>query len=153
MLFRASQHDFLASKFHQFCDSIPDTVTIVLTEYNRIIAAYTPLKWGTANGKFVADPSCRSFLLQLELREKMMVKSEECSKAIYDKSDCGPYFGGECADFAIRDNCHQKGGFYSYFSRVYNCEGKYKSNIFTYGILGGASECRVLEYEVFQVIR
>jgi hypothetical protein len=47
LLFRASYHNFQAEKFHQFCDNVPDTVTIIRTEFNKSIAAYTPLKWSS----------------------------------------------------------------------------------------------------------
>lgn len=31
LLFRASEHDFSAVKFHQYCDGIPHTLTLVRT--------------------------------------------------------------------------------------------------------------------------
>jgi hypothetical protein len=71
LLFRASEHQFKAAKFHQFCDNIPNTFTLIRTEFGKTIAAYTPLKWTSLNGQWAADPSRRSFLLQLDLKEKM----------------------------------------------------------------------------------
>lgn len=51
--------------------SIPILISIC-TEFSRTIAAYTPLKWqATEKGIFAADTSLNSFLLQLELKEKM----------------------------------------------------------------------------------
>jgi hypothetical protein len=44
---------------------------LAFTELGKTIAAYTPLKWGSPKRQHVADPSDRSFLLQLDLREKM----------------------------------------------------------------------------------
>lgn len=45
LLFRASEHDFSALKFHQFCDGVPHTLTIIATEFGKTIAGYTPLTW------------------------------------------------------------------------------------------------------------
>ena len=45
LLYRASDNQFLAKKFHEKCDGIENTVTIVETEFGKIIGGYTPLKW------------------------------------------------------------------------------------------------------------
>jgi hypothetical protein len=105
LLFRASEHQFKAAKFHQVCDNIPDTVTIVRTEFGKTIAAYTPLKWTSLNNQPVADPSRRSFLLQLDLREKMTLIQGQEGKAIYDHPNWGPTFGGG-GDICIANSCN-----------------------------------------------
>jgi hypothetical protein len=104
LLFRASEHQFKAAKFHQYCDNIPDTVTFVRTEFGKTIAAYTPLKWGSLN-QYVADPSRRSFMLHLNLREKMTLIQGQEGKAICDNPNYGPIFGGGC-DVCITDSCN-----------------------------------------------
>jgi hypothetical protein len=75
LLFRASEHNFEAIKFHEHCDTFSPTLTIIRTEFNRTIAAYTEIKWNSV-GNFVSDYSNRSFLLQLELKEKMSLLKE-----------------------------------------------------------------------------
>lgn len=59
LLFRASQHHFLAGKFHQICDGIPNTITIIKTEFGRTIAGYTPLTWNASpSGTHAIDTEC-----------------------------------------------------------------------------------------------
>jgi hypothetical protein len=73
LLFRASDHGFSALKFHQFCDGVPHTLTLLTTEYGKTLAGYTPLIWESPSsekfpyGRYVADLSRRSFLLSLDL--------------------------------------------------------------------------------------
>ena len=45
LLFRASDHNFEAAKFHQNCDKIPNTLTIAKTEFGKIIGGFTTLEW------------------------------------------------------------------------------------------------------------
>ena len=56
LLYRASDNGFCAKKFHEKCDGIVDTVTVVLTEFDRKIGGYTPLKWSSPpTGAYTAD--------------------------------------------------------------------------------------------------
>ena len=72
LLYRASENEFSAKEFHNKCDNIEHTFTLIRTEFGRTIAGYTPLKWNqVANKNFAADNSKKSFLLQLDLRKKM----------------------------------------------------------------------------------
>lgn len=45
LVFRASEHNFLARAFHERCDKIGDTLVLIRTEYGKIIGGYTPLTW------------------------------------------------------------------------------------------------------------
>jgi hypothetical protein len=45
LLFRASEHGFDAQKFHQSCDNIQDTVTLVRTSKGKTIAGYSHREW------------------------------------------------------------------------------------------------------------
>jgi ATP-dependent RNA circularization protein (DNA/RNA ligase family) len=42
LLYRASDNDYDAVKFHQKCDQIPHTLVIAKTEHKKIIGGYTP---------------------------------------------------------------------------------------------------------------
>lgn len=69
LIFRASEHGFKASRFHLDCD-IPNTLTIIKTEFGRTIAGYTPLAWN-AGKSFTKDESGKSFLLLLESNQRL----------------------------------------------------------------------------------
>ena len=88
LLFRGSEHKYSAEKFHDMCDNIPHTLTLVRTEFKKTIAGYTPLMWNqntdSNSDYFAADKDGLSFLLSLDIFERM--KLFDKSKAIY----CGP---------------------------------------------------------------
>ena len=68
MLYRASENNFSALEFHKKCDSIGETVTLVETEYGKIIGGYTPLPWNSSKKHWAADKSMTSFIFSLDLR-------------------------------------------------------------------------------------
>ena len=45
LLFRASEHDFKAKRFHQKCDGVHGTLTLVKTEFGKTIAGYSYYRW------------------------------------------------------------------------------------------------------------
>ena len=45
LLYRGSKNEFSVEKFHQKCDGKEDTITIVETQFGKVIGGYTPLKW------------------------------------------------------------------------------------------------------------
>ena len=44
-IYRGSEHGFKANDFHRRCDNIASTLTIIRTEFNKTIAAFTSLPW------------------------------------------------------------------------------------------------------------
>ncbi len=70
-LYQASENGFSAAKFHEKCDDISDTITLCLTENDKKIGGYTPLKWSShPNGVYVHDPSYTSFIFSLSNQHK-----------------------------------------------------------------------------------
>ncbi len=70
-LFRASEHSFSAASFHKYCDNIPNTFTLIKTNYGKIIAAYTPIIWDKSNTYKHATST--SFLLQVDINQKYSI--------------------------------------------------------------------------------
>lgn len=62
------------------------------------------MEWGQ-NGSYETDNLKMSFLLQIDLKEKMTLKKPEY--AIYNHSDMGPIFGAG-ADLCIADCCNKR---------------------------------------------
>lgn len=127
------------------------------TEFKKIIAGYTPLAWESpVNWKNLADPSQSSFLLSLDLKQKMkLVKPDN---AIYCDKNYGPVFGGYGSgwDLAIRDNCLEKSLSCSNFPSNYNSETPYSQSQKSISTFSGAVEgtkFKILEYEVYKVIK
>jgi hypothetical protein len=45
LLYRASEHNFDIKKFHEKCDSVPNTLVLIETEFGRVLGGYTPIPW------------------------------------------------------------------------------------------------------------
>lgn len=50
LLYRASQHDFTAKKFHDICDGKTNTLTIVKTEFGRLAGGFCAIPWRATEG-------------------------------------------------------------------------------------------------------
>ena len=73
LIFRASEHSFSSQTFHEKCDGIADTLTLIRTEFGKTIAGFTHYKWSSDNsndkfGKFVDDSEQKAFILSLDLK-------------------------------------------------------------------------------------
>ena len=83
-----------------------------------------------------------------------LIQGQE-QKAIYDRNNLGPTFGGGC-DLYIADKCNQNSNSYAIFPTSYNCGSKYQKNQQSYTLFSGATngyKFRVIEYEVFEVVK
>jgi hypothetical protein len=83
LLFRASEHQFEAAKFHEKCDNIEQTFTIIRTEFGKTIAGYNHLRWDTAFSGYLIDHDKKCFLLSLDLKQKMILTSHK--NAVYNR--------------------------------------------------------------------
>ena len=45
ILYRASENEFLVSKWHEKCDKISHTLTIIENEHGKILGGYTSYAW------------------------------------------------------------------------------------------------------------
>lgn len=149
LLFRASEHNFSALKFHQLCDGVSHTLTLVKTSFGKTICGFTPLAWQSSTSpQHLADPSKSSFLLSLDLKQKMTLIQP--GTAIYCRMDSGPVFGyGH--DLFISDRCDIKDCITN-FPTSYNYHGEHKPNEKSWQMFTGARRFNVLEYEVFKVV-
>jgi len=102
LLYRASENMFDANKFHETCDNIPSTLTIIRTEFGKTIVGYTPLRWSKDQG-YIEDTSNETFLLSMDEKEKMTLVNSK--KAIQCLASYGPVFGG--GDIAISNKCSE----------------------------------------------
>ena len=117
-LFRASEHQFKKDAFHMLCDNVENTLIIVRTEFGKTIAGYTHYKWNTTNSAYFYDSAKRTFLLQMDLYQKMVNVTGK--NLIYCGSNQGPWFGHN--DLGLRDNCNTASNS-GYFPVDYNYEG------------------------------
>ena len=151
-LFRASDYNFSSGTFHDVCDSIPDTITLLRTEHGKTIAGYTHYPWGKAeNSDGLDDRKKLAFLLQLDNQEKLIPVSKE--NLIYHDLKLGPVFGSGY-DLCISDQCNTNNHSCASIPTGYNYEGGhtvYESVEESRKAFSGADNFRVEEYEVYQV--
>ena len=67
LLFRASENNFSASKFHQVCDGKRNTLVLAETEYGKIVGGFNPFPWGS-QGNYNRDNARETFLFSVSLQ-------------------------------------------------------------------------------------
>ena len=112
LLFRASEHKFQASKFHQYCDNKSPTVTIVKPrDCTNIFGGFTESVWSSQTS-YSTDADAFLFVLRKDQQQgfnssssnaqKFCVKSGKSS--VYGNKAYGPTFGGG-HDLRLSDRC------------------------------------------------
>jgi hypothetical protein len=164
LLYRASEHEFLASAFHKFCDNRGPTITMVKSAGGQIAAFYNSESWDSRlrldgyNG-YNRDLNSRGFIaLIVEDPEtsgvyslQKYVPNENATVVSYQFG--GPNFGGQLglpnrcdlisgfSDLQPGRFLHNNGG----YTPVGMAEGMPRNYLF------GTRQFGVSEYEVFQV--
>jgi hypothetical protein len=69
-LFRASDFYFSTGEFHNRCDNIPHTLTLVENEYGKKLGGYTPLVWNKEKKNWSVDKEKKTFVFSVDLKEK-----------------------------------------------------------------------------------
>ena len=103
ILYRASENDFSVNRFHEKCDEKRNTVTLILTQFNKIIGGFTSLPWKSGGGEWYKDSSRRTFIFSLSAGERYPLQDEE--RAIWCSRNYGPSFG--LPDLEIADKANQ----------------------------------------------
>ena len=103
MLYRASENDFLISKFHEKCDNIPFTLILCETQHGKVIGGFTSFKWyKPASNQYVPAEinSPEHFMFSLTNNHKFTItQNPQNCIYLYSNDDYGPRFGG--GDFYI----------------------------------------------------
>lgn len=147
LLFRASEHSFSIKDFHKKCDGQAGTVTIIETEFGKVIGGYTPIAWSSAKKQWAADKSLKSFIFSLNMREKFSLNLAQF--AIANNPDKGPIFG--CCDICIVDASNKERS-NAEFPISYN-NGKYiRSPESSFAFSGHPKgQFLIKEWEVFKI--
>ena len=104
LMYRASRDGFAARAFHDRCDNVPNTVTIIKNNLNFVFGGFTAARW-TSNSSYIADPTAFIFSLRrngISNNYRLPINSTQVNYAIFGYSPYGPTFGvGN--DIIIRD--------------------------------------------------
>ena len=99
LLYRASEDGFSSASFHQKCDGIKNTLTIIKTTNGNIFGGYTGRAWD-CSGTHMYDTNSFIFSLINQSNEPFKAKCIRNECAIFGHSSYGPAYGGGC-DLAI----------------------------------------------------
>ncbi|KAK8810430.1 hypothetical protein WA158_007005 [Blastocystis sp. Blastoise] len=109
LLFRASEHYYLVSEFHKYCDNKGETVTLIKhighNNHINIFGGYTDQNW---TNFFTDNLHSNEFLFTISNEHDIpptQYLHDQKSRATYCSPNQGPVFGAG-ADIAIYDLCH-----------------------------------------------
>ena len=135
LLYRGSRDGLTVDKFHEFCDNIPRTVTIVkVDDSNEILGGYKPIEW-KSNGGYCKTKD--SFIFSFNNDEIILSRVMNENNAIFNSRYHGPSFGE--ADFHIL--------------RSLNNNGYCKKSSYGKSIRKTEENFAIEEMEVFQIMR
>ncbi|RGB42396.1 hypothetical protein C1646_751050 [Rhizophagus diaphanus] len=94
LLFRGSHDGFKRDKFHEICDGIPRTVTIVkVKDSNEILGGYNPIKWEPSIPLGITKDSFIFSFNNDRIEDHILSRVTNENFAIKNGSICGPSFG------------------------------------------------------------
>ena len=152
LLYRASEHRYSASKFHELCVNKGATIALFHTEYNHIFGAYLSVPYERNTEMSVTDSNAFLFSLRPELtisKLRHFVDRPRGEYAFTFSSHMGPIYGG-AADIWIFDKCN---------TRQNGCQSTDESTFIfdpktftgSNGGDAGRNRFKVDEYEVFAI--
>ena len=111
LLYRGSENEYLAEKFHQLCDDKGPTLVIIQSEFGNIFGGYTSKSWGTAQCNHISDSTAFLFVnrrtdIDLDKQEIFNIKPQSIESAIIHIKQCGPVFGNGYS-LKIADKCNK----------------------------------------------
>lgn len=135
------------------CDHAQNTITVVRTQYDKIIGGFSGYPWNSAYNTLTGGEDKDAFLFSLDDNKKYYPVGPVDLIMCY--RGYGPTFGiGH--DLCLTDRCHKLPGSYANFPMTFNSRKRKierSQNSFTQ--FSGALEDNwflVKEYEVFEVI-
>ena len=151
LLYRSSRDGSNTQTFHNKCDNIMGTLSIIKTTKGMRFGGYTEQYWGGggSNGTFKKDAKNICFCFSLDLF-KIYNFNDNYNSSIYCRNDCGPDFcsSNETDIFYICKNNGSLIGSTNYKTN-HNSFGKFD---YDYEINNGQRDFSVAELEVFQIL-
>lgn len=146
--YRASRDGFSSQSFHNKCDGIKNTLTVIKTTNGSIFGGYVEKPWTTRN-IYVNDPFAFVFsLINHENRSFKVFCANYGKKAMSCDSEQGPSFGGG-TDIRILSNSNANNDSYSSFGYSYKHPDYLCASDRAHCILAGTHHFQTLEIEVF----
>ena len=137
LIYDAKEHGDKVATFHSLCDNKGSTLTIILTNDDKIIGGYLSMSF-SENGGWIHDE--KAFVFSLNYNEKY--ESLDTTYTFYGGKDRGPTFGGyniEIFDNFLSNDKNR----YNPYSGTYNFHERFKGSKDQY--------FRVVELQVYQI--
>jgi hypothetical protein len=148
LLYRGSRDGFSANAFHEKCDNIPKTLTLIKSTNEYIFGGFIEQTWDQS-GNDKSDP--KAFLFSLVNYENRPVKisfgsslAENGRRSHYCITNCGPYFGLE--DLSVLGFCNISS------LRFYMHPNNNLESFDRTTFLAGSNQFDIKDIEVFQKI-
>ena len=141
LLYRGTRDGMNASSFHQKCNSIPQTVSIVQTTKGYKFGGYAEKTWENHNGIWIKDD--KSFVFSID--HMKIYNHAQGTDAILHNNDFGPTF--HCCIYLRKDFSNNQN---------YTCDKNTANQCFSgfnrdYELNDGEQYFSLTEIEVFQV--
>ena len=151
LLFRATKDGNSPESFHQKCDNIKGTLTIIKTTKGMRFGGYTECTWNTDSGNTVnkKDANGIGFCYSLDLF-KIYNNTNEAESTIRCYAKEGPdFYGGDAymfdIYFPIESNTSSNTGYKKEYKSFGNFEKDYEIN-------NGENKFLMQELEIFQIL-
>ena len=142
LLYRGTRDGMNPSSFHQKCNSIPQTVSIVQTTKGYKFGGYAEKTWENNNGIWIKDD--KSFVFSID--HMKIYNHVQGKTAILHNNDYGPTF--DCCIYLIKDFSNNQN--YTYDKNNTNkCFSGFNRD---YELNDGEQYFSLTEIEVFQVV-
>ena len=159
LIFRASEHSFDATLFHENCDQIGKTLILVKSESGSIFGGVCSISWSSPkeDRAFMANGS---FLFSMDHKSVHPLTEENDKRAIYCHESYGPAFNGGFVlnnfcdrnenEMELKREMYPKYAAFSTLGRHYKFDN-HEKKLDPKAYLAGASPFVVKEYEVFEI--
>ncbi len=96
LVYRASRDRFEADDFHEKCDGVTSTLTVIKTTNGNVFGGFTEKAWHSSGEQPVSDPNAYIFsLVNKRVKPFKAACSNNGERAIFGGSSWGPIFGGD----------------------------------------------------------
>ncbi|CDW71341.1 UNKNOWN [Stylonychia lemnae] len=151
LIYKATVDGFNSIDFHKKCDNQGNTISFILSEYNQVFGCYTSKSWQSPeNVQQVEDSEAFIFSLTKNTIHRQYQNSEY---AVEHNKDWLTVLGYN-DDIAIQSDCNQNmDSFCGLGGTFIPPTGYYQDDQESKVYLAGALKFRVIEIEVYQVIK